>query len=75
VPIVGYRSVAERPRGLYRTAGWAYVTDSTMAFDILERDYRTNGYRPNYDELPLKQDYDAAEAARKADEKAKKDNA
>jgi len=46
-----------------------------MALDILERDYRTNGYRPNYDELPLKHDYDAAEAARKADEKAKKDNA
>ena len=67
--------MAERPRGLYRTAGWAYVTDGTMALDILERDYRTNGYRPNYDELPLKHDYDAAEAARKAGEKARKDSA
>jgi hypothetical protein len=42
-----------------------------MAFDILERDYRRGGIRPDYDSLPLKQDYDAAEAARKAAGKKK----
>ncbi len=59
----------DRSRGLYRTPGWACATDGRMAFDILERDYRRSGYKPDYDSLPLKQDYDAAEAARKAGEK------
>jgi hypothetical protein len=36
-----------------------------MAFDILESDYRRGGHRPDYDSLPSKQDYDAAEAVRK----------
>ncbi len=64
--LVTFRGMAEgRPRGLYRTAGWAYVTDGVDGFDILESDYRRNGYPPDYDSLPLKQDYDAAEAARK----------
>lgn len=62
---VNSRGMAERPRGVYRTTGWAYVTDGTTAFDILESDYRRNGYWPDYDSLPSKQDYDAAEAARK----------
>jgi len=59
----------QRPHGLYRTPGWAYVTDGTMTFDILERDYRRSGYKPDYDSLPFKQDYDAAVAARRAGEK------
>ena len=63
-------------RGLYRTPDWAYITDGIMAFDIREIDYRAKGYRPDYNRLPSKQDYDAAEAARRAGEKAKKaDNA
>jgi len=62
---VSSRDMAERPRGLYRTTGWAYVTDGIMAFDILESDYRRGGHRPDYDSLPSKQDYDAAEAVRK----------
>ncbi len=67
--------MAERPCGLYRTTGWAYVTDGIMAFDILESDYRRDGHKPDYDSLPLKPDYDAAEAARKASKKAGKDSA
>jgi len=61
--------MAKRPRGLYRTPGWAYVTDGTMTFDITESDYRRSAYKPDYDGLPSKQDYDAAVAARRAGEK------
>jgi hypothetical protein len=53
-------------RGLYRVPGWAYVTDGLMTFDIREKDYRLSGCAPEYHELPSKQDYDAAEAERKA---------
>ena len=58
-----------RPRGLYRTPGWAYVTDSIMTFDITESDYRRSAYKPDYDALPSKRDYDAAVEARRAGEK------
>ncbi len=61
--------MAKKPRGLYRTSGWAYVTDGTDAFDILESDYRRNGYQPDYDSLPAKEDYDATVAARTTAEK------
>ena len=52
--------MGKRPRGLYRTPGWAYVTDGIMTFDITESDYRRSAYKPDYDGLPSKHDYDAA---------------
>jgi hypothetical protein len=62
-------------RGLYRFPGWAYITDGTMTFDIREEDYRAKGYRPDYNKLPSKPDYDAAEAIRKAPGAKKDGNA
>lgn len=41
-------------RGLYRTPGFAFVTDNTMTFDIPEAEYRECGYTPDYDSLPSK---------------------
>lgn len=61
--------MARRPRGLYRSPGWAYVTDGVETFDVRESDYRAEGYKPDYDGLPSKQDYDAAVAARMTAEK------
>jgi hypothetical protein len=61
--------MAKQPRGLFRTPGWAYVTDGTMTFDITESDYPRSGYKPDYERLPSKHDYDAAVAARRAGEK------
>jgi len=55
--------MAEAPHGLYRSPGWAYITDGTLAFDITEAHYRKRGYQPPYDNLPSKQQYDAANAA------------
>ena len=46
--------------------GWAYVTDGMMTFDMREQDYRLKGCVPEYNKLPSKLDYDAAEAERKA---------
>jgi hypothetical protein len=40
-----------------------------MTFDITESDYRRSAYKPDYDGLPSKQDYDAAVEARRAGEK------
>ena len=56
-------------RGIYRTrneeggACYAlveYVNDATM--DVPEQRYRDRGYRPEFDKLPWKKDYDAANA-------------
>jgi hypothetical protein len=63
--------MAKVVRGLYRIPGWAYITDGTMTFDIRELDYRAKGHKPDYNKLPSKLDYDAAEAARKAAGKTK----
>jgi len=52
--------MAEVFRGLYRTIAWAYVTNGTMAFQVPEADYRAFGYEPHYDNLPWKENYDAA---------------
>jgi hypothetical protein len=53
--------------------GWACITDGMMTFDIRELDYRAKEYKPEYNNLPRKSDYDAAEAARKAGGKPKRD--
>jgi hypothetical protein len=44
-------------RGLYRTPGWAFVTDDRIAFDVPEGEYRANAYTPEYDKLPTKEAY------------------
>jgi hypothetical protein len=67
--------MAKVVRGLYRLPGRAYITDGTMTFDIREEDYRAKEYRPDYNELPSKSDFDAAEAARKAPGAKKRGNA
>jgi hypothetical protein len=50
-------------RGLYRTPGWARVTDEALEFDIPEGRYRVAGYLPDYDELPTKEAFGAANKA------------
>jgi hypothetical protein len=52
-------------RGIYRTTAWAYVTNGTMAFQVPEADYRAFGYEPDYNKLPWKESYDAAENRRR----------
>ncbi len=52
--------MAEVFGGLYRTIAWAYVANDTMAFQVSEADYRAFGYEPHYDNLPWKENYDAA---------------
>jgi hypothetical protein len=47
-------------RGLYRTIAWAYVTNGGMAFQVPEAEYRTFRYEPDYNELPWKDEFDAA---------------
>jgi hypothetical protein len=46
-------------RGIYRTPGYAFVTDDTTAFDIPEPEYRECEYVPDYDTLPTKDAYKA----------------
>ena len=50
-------------RGLYRTITGAYVTNRIMAFHVPEADYRAFGYEPDFDSLPWKENYDAAQAS------------
>jgi hypothetical protein len=50
-------------RGLYRTITGAYVTNGMMAFHAPEANYRAFGYEPDFDSLPWKESYDAAQAA------------
>lgn len=60
--------MAKQARGLYRTRGVgglpndARVSDGTIAMDIPEQRYRDNGYEPPFDDLPWKEDYEAAQA-------------
>jgi hypothetical protein len=49
--------------GLYRTPGWARITDDELEFDIPEGRYRVAGYLPDYEELPTKETYGAANKA------------
>jgi hypothetical protein len=60
-------------RGVYRTgneesgtcyAHVEYVNCATM--DLPEQRYRDRGYKPEFDKLPWKTDYDAANAAAKS---------
>ena len=61
--------MARQLRGLYRFPGGAYVTDGVEAFDVREMDYRAKGYKPKYNGLPSKLDYDTDVAARMTAEK------
>jgi len=51
-------------RGLYRVPGWAYATDGVIAFDMREELYRANGRKPDYDNLPTKAAFEAAQKKR-----------
>lgn len=42
----------------------AWVEDRGIGMDIPESLYRTRGYEPPFDDLPWKEDYDAAQAKR-----------
>jgi hypothetical protein len=66
------KSVTEQhmTRGIYRTrieeSGACYVlveyeTPATM--EVPEQRYRERGYKPEFDKLPWKRDYDPAKAA------------
>jgi hypothetical protein len=59
-PIANDAAMGEVFRGLYRTIAWAYVTNGMMAFQASEAEYRLFGYEPDYDNLPWKENYDAA---------------
>jgi hypothetical protein len=50
-------------RGLYRTITGAYVRNRIMAFHVPEANYRAFGYEPDFDSLPWKEKYDAAQAS------------
>ena len=53
-------------RGLYRIRGVsvfsnnATVTDNTVTFNITEAVYRERGFEPEFDTLPWKEEYGAA---------------
>ena len=57
-------------RGLYRTRGVgglpnrAYLTDGTMGFDVSEGRYHEKRYKPSFDRLPSKAEYQEAEGAK-----------
>jgi hypothetical protein len=67
--------MAKIHRGLYRIFGWAYVTDGHMTYDMREEDYRLKGCVPEYNKLPSKPDYDAAEAERETSGRRKGEHA
>jgi hypothetical protein len=50
--------MAKQLSGLYRGAGWAYVSDGNFIFDMPEGRYRDRGYEPLYDQLPSKKEYE-----------------
>ena len=62
------KKMQKTPHGLYRTQGMGglsnsvRVTDGTIAFDMEEGHYRDKGYEPDFDVLPWKPEYDAAQA-------------
>jgi hypothetical protein len=51
-------------RGLYRTIDGAYVTNGEMGFQVPEANYRAFRYEPDFDSLPWKETYNAAQLAR-----------
>jgi hypothetical protein len=57
--------MAKAFRGLYRTVAWAYVTNGTMAFQVPEADYHAFGNEPDYDNLPWRENYNAAKGREK----------
>ncbi len=54
-------------RGIYRTQGMGglsnsvMVSDGSMTFEIPESHYRVKGYQPEFDVLPWKPEYEAAQ--------------
>jgi hypothetical protein len=63
--------MAKTRRGLYRTPGWAYVSDGSFIFDVPESRYRDRGYEPSYDQLPTKKEYQALKGNKEAGSKAR----
>ena len=63
--MLGVAMATKRPQGQYRTepAGhrqqMAYVIDGFAASYITEAAYRMKGYRPDFDELPTEDEYNA----------------
>ncbi len=52
------------------------MIDGSMAFDVTEADYRARRYRPEYDTLMPKENYDEIESAHKReDEQIRKERA
>lgn len=58
------KDMEEKLRGLYRTVPWAYVSNGLMSFQVNEADYQKLGYQPDYDDLPWREDFLAANSIR-----------
>jgi hypothetical protein len=54
-------------RGLYRTSeGWVQVDYDGSTIPITRSKYEGNGYQPEFDQLPLEDDYWAAQEKARA---------
>lgn len=59
--------MTREPRGVYRTQGeigkpnTVLLESGTLGFYIPEQEYRDNGYKPDFDDLPWSHEYHAAE--------------
>lgn len=49
-------------RGLFRDGDWAQVTDEHHAILIPRDRYEAQGYQPPFDDLPMKDEYEADNA-------------
>lgn len=49
-------------QGLYREGDWAQVTDGHNAFPIPRERYQNKGYKPPFDELPTREQYEVKSA-------------
>jgi len=66
--------MAPEPRGIYRTLGgeglpnYAWVIYGTAAaFDVPEEYYRYRQYKPAFEDLPWKEEYDTTKSAHNPD--------
>jgi hypothetical protein len=51
--------MSDNVRGIYRTLGFAFVTDGKTVLDIPEAEYRDSEYAPVYGKLPSEKAYQA----------------
>lgn len=56
-------------RGLYRTAGFAFVADNSIGFDIPETEYRECGYTSDYGGVPSKEGNEANLTSKRASQR------